>query len=123
MDDDKIGKTRGLGYYDARDLGSEDYEDFREVFDSPCTVTGTLDFKYWAKKYPCLHCCFTLDNGTLIRCGSFRFEADFCQSEFGYGPRDKSIDFSEIGIEGKKFLLEFDISKKGNLFWKTARRI
>ena len=110
-----IGKSRGLDWKEAVELDQWDYILFKEYIDEPAILTGILDFKYWSK-FPGLFCCFTLDNGDKIKACAFRFK-----DESGYGPRDEQIDFSEIGIEGKRYRLVFDIGKRSKkLCWRSA---
>lgn len=103
---------RAYSYRDAVELGLEpqEYSFAKEAM----TTEALLDFKVWGKKWN-LQCYFQ-----NIRTGEKFILNAFCGSTKQYTPRDKSIDFSEPGIENGLYQVTTAPNSKDKIIWESA---
>jgi hypothetical protein len=109
---------RAETYANALELGLADYA-WQDV---PIGAwRARLDFKAWGKGSGLsLICCFTaLDSGAKYRLTAY----PGAPKDRRYAPRDRGIDFSEPGIEGRVYDVGIAVSRNGTPAWHTAHLV
>ena len=80
------------------------------------SFTGTLVYRTWDRRYPCLLCYFNTDDGKRIVLKVWQKSG----SDAEYSPRYSTINFADEVTEGTVWHCEYKTSKKGFSTWETA---
>lgn len=83
------------------------------------SFTGTLKYRIWDRKNPCLVCLFETDNGEEIALRAWQRNS----SGVAYSPKKSSINFNEDVRDGSRWTCEWNMSKSGFADWKIANEI
>ena len=84
-------------------------------------TTAVLDFKMWGNSV-CLRCFFT-EAGTGHKFTLAAYRQVFGDKTRRYTPRDRAIDFSEPGLEGRLYRLVTKRGKRGGIVWESAEEL
>ena len=83
--------------------------------------TAVLDFKMWGES-ACLRCFFT-SRDTGLKFTLAVYSRTLGKKTGRYTPRDRVIDFSEPGIEGRAYKLITKRGKRGSIVWESAEEL
>ena len=76
---------------------------------------GTLTYRAWHYRSPCLVCYFDTDCGNRYRLMAwFNYE---------YSPRKSGISFADEVVNGTRWKCEVERSKNGSMTWLAAEKI
>ena len=79
------------------------------------SFTGTLEYRAWHTKKPCLVCYFITDDEVCYKLFAW-FNND-------YSPRKSGISFADDVVNGSRWKCEFEISPNGSATWLTAEEV
>jgi len=76
---------------------------------------GTLAYRAWHPKSPCLICFFDTDNDEHYKLMAW-WDKSYC-------PKKSEISFADNVTNGSRWKCEFERTKKGYMLWLTAEKI
>ena len=76
---------------------------------------GTLAYRRWHKKRPCLMCYFDTDNGEHFMLMAWNND--------NYRPRKSDMSFADDVENGSRWKCEFTTAKGGSINWLTAEEM
>jgi len=76
------------------------------------SFTGTLVYRAWHQKSPCLICYFDTDDGEHFMLLAW--------NNHNYSPRKSDISFADDVTNGSRWKCEFSVAKGGSISWLTA---